>query len=120
VEKRAEEFAERYRGERPSLTEYTDKYPELAAEIRDVFPDCSRKVRRSDPTGCCLCSPSCPRPMQQCLEPAASRQEQKMVRAEAIEYAWFAVVASLRSLHAMHAMHALQADWGGCNECNVQ
>ncbi|HLJ94567.1 MAG TPA: protein kinase, partial [Gemmataceae bacterium] len=25
-------------GERPSLTEYTEKYPELAAEIRDLFP----------------------------------------------------------------------------------
>jgi WD40 repeat protein/serine/threonine protein kinase len=35
----AEEFAERYRkGERPSLTEYVSRYPELAAEIRDLFP----------------------------------------------------------------------------------
>ena len=35
----AEEFAERYRrGERPSLTEYTERYPELADQIRD----CSR------------------------------------------------------------------------------
>ena len=35
----AEEFAERYRnGERPSLKEYTDRYPELAREIRDLFP----------------------------------------------------------------------------------
>lgn len=35
----AEEFLERYRrGERPSLREYTDKHPELAAEIREVFP----------------------------------------------------------------------------------
>jgi serine/threonine protein kinase/WD40 repeat protein len=35
----AEEFADRYRrGEHPSLTEYTQKYPELAAEIRDLFP----------------------------------------------------------------------------------
>jgi eukaryotic-like serine/threonine-protein kinase len=35
----AEEFAERYRrGERPSLTEYTRKYPELAAEIQELFP----------------------------------------------------------------------------------
>src|SRR5262249_2552406 len=39
VEKLAEEFAERYRrGERPSLTEYTDKYPELADQIRGLFP----------------------------------------------------------------------------------
>src|SRR5262249_111227 len=31
--------AERYRrGERPSVTEYTDRYPDLAAEIRDLFP----------------------------------------------------------------------------------
>src|SRR5262245_22317205 len=35
----AEEFAERYRrGERPSLTEYVDKSPDLADQIRDRFP----------------------------------------------------------------------------------
>jgi WD40 repeat protein/serine/threonine protein kinase len=35
----AEEFLERYRrGERPSLKEYTNRHPDLAAEIRDVFP----------------------------------------------------------------------------------
>jgi serine/threonine protein kinase/Flp pilus assembly protein TadD len=35
----AEEFLERYRnGERPSMREYTDRHPELAAEIREVFP----------------------------------------------------------------------------------
>jgi hypothetical protein len=35
----AEEFLERYRrGRRPSLKEYVDRHPELAAEIREVFP----------------------------------------------------------------------------------
>ncbi|HZW32333.1 MAG TPA: protein kinase [Isosphaeraceae bacterium] len=35
----ANDFAERYRrGERPSLAEYTANYPELATEIRDLFP----------------------------------------------------------------------------------
>ncbi len=35
----AEAFMDRYRrGERPSLTEYTEKYPELAPQIRDLFP----------------------------------------------------------------------------------
>jgi serine/threonine protein kinase/WD40 repeat protein len=35
----AYEFAERFRrGERPSLTEYTDRYPELADDIRELFP----------------------------------------------------------------------------------
>jgi WD40 repeat protein/serine/threonine protein kinase len=35
----ADEFAERYRrGERPPLSEYTDKYPELADQIRELFP----------------------------------------------------------------------------------
>ncbi|HEY7326798.1 MAG TPA: protein kinase, partial [Gemmataceae bacterium] len=35
----AEEFLERYRqGERPSLKEYIDSHPELAAEIKEVFP----------------------------------------------------------------------------------
>src|SRR5262249_46787529 len=39
IEELAEEFAERFRrGERPSLTEYTDKHPDLAEEIRALFP----------------------------------------------------------------------------------
>jgi serine/threonine protein kinase/WD40 repeat protein/tetratricopeptide (TPR) repeat protein len=39
VEQLAEEFADRYRrGERPSLTEYTDRYPQWAEEIRELFP----------------------------------------------------------------------------------
>jgi serine/threonine protein kinase/WD40 repeat protein/Tfp pilus assembly protein PilF len=39
VEQLAEEFLARYRrGERPSLSEYTRQHPELADEIRDVFP----------------------------------------------------------------------------------
>jgi hypothetical protein len=39
VELLAEEFVERQRrGERPSLTEYSSKYPDLAEAIRDLFP----------------------------------------------------------------------------------
>jgi serine/threonine protein kinase len=39
VEALAEEFALRHRrGERPSLTEYADKYPDLAGDIRELFP----------------------------------------------------------------------------------
>jgi hypothetical protein len=39
VELLAEEFvARKRRGERPTLSEYTDKYPELAGDIRDLFP----------------------------------------------------------------------------------
>jgi eukaryotic-like serine/threonine-protein kinase len=35
----ADAFLERYRrGERPLLSEYTEKHPELAERIRDVFP----------------------------------------------------------------------------------
>ena len=35
----ADEFAARYRqGERPPLSEYTNKYPELAEQIRELFP----------------------------------------------------------------------------------
>jgi WD40 repeat protein/serine/threonine protein kinase len=35
----ADEFAERYRrGERPSLQEYADRHPDLAADIREFFP----------------------------------------------------------------------------------
>jgi WD40 repeat protein/serine/threonine protein kinase len=53
----AEEFAERYRrGERPSLREYSDRYPELADEIRELFPALVEVEqvdddRRVDPTG---------------------------------------------------------------------
>ena len=39
VGKLAEGFVARYRrGERPSLAEYTDQFPELADRIREVFP----------------------------------------------------------------------------------
>src|SRR5262249_52509344 len=39
VDQLAEEFVLRYRrGERPSLQEYLDKYPELADDIRELFP----------------------------------------------------------------------------------
>jgi len=39
VTKLAEEFLERYRrGERPPLREYIARHPELAAEIKEVFP----------------------------------------------------------------------------------
>jgi WD40 repeat protein/serine/threonine protein kinase len=35
----AEEFLARYRrGDRPSLTEYTERHPQLADEIREIFP----------------------------------------------------------------------------------
>src|SRR5262252_5903307 len=35
----AEEFAARFRaGERPSLKEYLDRYPDLADDIRELFP----------------------------------------------------------------------------------
>src|SRR5579862_705849 len=35
----AHDFVERYRrGERPALTEYSTKHPELADEIRELFP----------------------------------------------------------------------------------
>ena len=39
LEQLAAEFADRLRkGERPSLSDYADRYPELAGEIRDLFP----------------------------------------------------------------------------------
>jgi serine/threonine protein kinase/WD40 repeat protein len=39
LEALADEFAARYRrGERPSLTEYAGRYPELAEQIRELFP----------------------------------------------------------------------------------
>lgn len=39
LDRLADEFAERFRrGERPSLKEYTDRYPNLASDIRSLFP----------------------------------------------------------------------------------
>jgi serine/threonine protein kinase/WD40 repeat protein len=39
LDKIAEEFAERFRrGEHPALHEYTERYPELADDIRELFP----------------------------------------------------------------------------------
>src|SRR6516162_9850662 len=39
VEQLAEYFVARYRrGERPPLSEYTERYPEHAEQIRDLFP----------------------------------------------------------------------------------
>src|SRR5262245_52364235 len=39
VEQLAEEFiARKRRGEKPTLEEYTARYPELADDIRDLFP----------------------------------------------------------------------------------
>src|SRR6516162_3755745 len=39
VEQLAEDFVARFRrGERPPLSEYTERYPEHAEQIRDLFP----------------------------------------------------------------------------------
>src|SRR5438876_2976831 len=39
IDQLAEEFLSRFRrGERPAVQEYTEKYPEYAAQIRDLFP----------------------------------------------------------------------------------
>src|SRR5262245_30329866 len=39
LEQLAQSFLERYRrGERPALTEYTQRHPELAEDIRDLIP----------------------------------------------------------------------------------
>src|SRR3954451_2366792 len=39
IDSLAEEFLERYRqGQRPAITEYVTRHPDLASEIRDLFP----------------------------------------------------------------------------------
>ena len=39
LDRLAEEFVRRYRcGEQPSLTEYCERYPEFADDIRELFP----------------------------------------------------------------------------------
>ncbi len=45
VQELAEEFLQRYRnGERPGIEEYVNRHPELAGEIREVFPAMATKV----------------------------------------------------------------------------
>ena len=52
VECLAEEFLERHRrGERPALTEYVDRHPEWAEEIRQVFPALVLMERLKPATG---------------------------------------------------------------------
>ncbi len=55
VELLAEEFIQRYRrGESPTLSEYTERHPDLADEIRDLFPVIAAleglKIRREQST----------------------------------------------------------------------
>ena len=39
IDRLADDFLERYRrGQRPSFTEYAEKHPELAEDIRELFP----------------------------------------------------------------------------------
>jgi serine/threonine protein kinase len=68
----AEEFLDRYRaGQRPSLKEYIDRHPELADEIREVFPAMAMMENiaiadeslAGDPTG--AAPPSQPSPLEQ-------------------------------------------------------
>src|SRR3954463_12110921 len=69
----AEEFLERYRkGQRPPLKEYLDKHPELADEIREVFPAMAmmEQIALADesiaggPTGADTAAPAAPPPRQ--------------------------------------------------------
>jgi hypothetical protein len=54
----AEEFAERYRrGERPSLEEYVARLPEMADEIREMFPALV-EVEQAEGDARCAASPS--------------------------------------------------------------
>jgi serine/threonine-protein kinase len=71
LDRLADEFAERFRrGERPSLKEYTDRYPELAEEIQMLFPalvdleqaDAVRQEKAEDRSG------AGPRPRAPALE----------------------------------------------------
>src|SRR4051794_13038477 len=48
----AEEFAARFRrGERPSLKEYIDRYPDLADDIRELFPALAEIEQAEDDRG---------------------------------------------------------------------
>src|SRR5262249_26208304 len=55
LERLAAEFVERHRkGEHPPLSEYTQRYPDLAADIRELFPalvQIESLKPAADPTG---------------------------------------------------------------------
>src|SRR6516164_3777059 len=52
LERLAEDFVERHRrGERPALSEYADRHPDLAADIRDLFPALVRIERLKPAAG---------------------------------------------------------------------
>jgi WD40 repeat protein/serine/threonine protein kinase/tetratricopeptide (TPR) repeat protein len=64
----ADEFAARYRaGERPSLLEYIDRHPELADDIRDLFPAMveMEQVREDHQEAAEQSAPSASPPLQQ-------------------------------------------------------
>jgi len=57
VEALAEEFLQRFRqGERPALSEYTERYPQWANQIRRLFPllldmEAARPATQESPSG---------------------------------------------------------------------
>src|SRR5215469_15668432 len=58
VDRLAEEFVARHRrGEHPAVSEYTDRFPQHAEAIRDLFPALALieqvKPAADDPTGSC-------------------------------------------------------------------
>src|SRR4051795_13254738 len=58
VDRLAEEFVARHRrGERPAVSEYTERFPQHAEAIRDLFPALALieqvKPAADDPTGSC-------------------------------------------------------------------
>jgi eukaryotic-like serine/threonine-protein kinase len=66
----AEEFVARHRrGERPALSEYIDAHPELAAEIRELFPTLVliEKLAPSDSDSVAAPTPSVSQPAHQSL-----------------------------------------------------
>ena len=62
IDRLAEEFAGRYRrGERPALQEYIDRHPELADEIRRLFPALALVERAEDDRRAWAITASCGR-----------------------------------------------------------
>src|SRR5262249_53864910 len=60
----AEEFAERYRrGERPDLQQYVDRLPEMAEEIREMFPALAEVEEARGAARADMVSPASPPPV---------------------------------------------------------
>jgi serine/threonine protein kinase/WD40 repeat protein/tetratricopeptide (TPR) repeat protein len=108
LERLAEAFLERFRkGERPSLTEYTTAHPELADDIRDLFPALVEIERIQTTGGVGLASSARARPT---LSRLGDYQILGRIGEGGMGIVYEAMRESLRSRVALKVMHPRYRD----------